>query len=341
MLTLKVHPFQLKLKHTFRITHGSRDYQPTVIVSLSDGIHTGYGEATATKYYGLDQDEMIQRFSSWKKIIESTPLETVENYWNLLHPVLKNHPFEQCALDEAAHDLLAQKEGIPLYQKWGLIYKNNPLTDYTLGFGPIEEMVAKMEEMPWPIYKIKLGTKDDLNIIRNLRKHTSAIFRVDANTAWSAEETLDYAPELKELGVEFIEQPLKPDDWEGHKLLFEKCVLPIIADESCQKEEDVSRCAGHFHGVNIKLMKCGGLTPAIRMIHEAKKLNMKVMVGCMTESSVGITAIAHLLPLLDYVDMDGALLLANDPAEGVIIQHGEVIFPKRNGIGAQLISKTN
>jgi L-alanine-DL-glutamate epimerase-like enolase superfamily enzyme len=202
-------------------------------------------------------------------------------------------------------------------------------------------MVAKMEEMPWPIYKIKLGTKDDLNIIRNLRKHTSAIFRVDANTAWSAEETLDYAPELKELGVEFIEQPLKPDDWEGHKLLFEKCVLPIIADESCQKEEDVSRCAGHFHGVNIKLMKCGGLTPAIRMIHEAKKLNMKVMVGCMTESSVGITAIAHLLPLLDYVDMDGALLLANDPAEGVIIQHGEVIFPKRNGIGAQLISKTN
>ena len=341
MLTLKVHPFQLKLKHTFRITHGSRDYQPTVIVSLSDGIHTGYGEATATKYYGLDQDEMIQRFSSWKKIIESTPLETVENYWNLLHPVLKNHPFEQCALDEAAHDLLAQKEGIPLYQKWGLIYKNNPLTDYTLGFGPIEEMVAKMEEMPWPIYKIKLGTKDDLNIIRNLRKHTSAIFRVDANTAWSAEETLDYAPELKELGVEFIEQPLKPDDWEGHKLLFEKCVLPIIADESCQKEEDVSRCAGHFHGVNIKLMKCGGLTPAIRMIHEVKKLNMKVMVGCMTESSVGITAIAHLLPLLDYVDMDGALLLANDPAEGVIIQHGEVIFPKRNGIGAQLISKTN
>lgn len=341
MLTLKVHPFQLKLKHTFRITHGSRDYQPTVIVSLSDGIHTGYGEATATKYYGLDQDEMIQRFSSWKKIIESTPLETVENYWNLLHPVLKNHPFEQCALDEAAHDLLAQKEGIPLYQKWGLIYKNNPLTDYTLGFGPIEEMVAKMEEMPWPIYKIKLGTKDDLNIIRNLRKHTSAIFRVDANTAWSAEETLDYAPELKELGVEFIEQPLKPDDWEGHKLLFEKCVLPIIADESCQKEEDVSRCAGHFHGVNIKLMKCGGLTPAIRMIHEAKKLNMRVMVGCMTESSVGITAIAHLLPLLDYVDMDGALLLANDPAEGVIIQHGEVIFPKRNGIGAQLISKTN
>ncbi|MEY3323226.1 MAG: hypothetical protein RLZZ417_2809 [Bacteroidota bacterium] len=341
MLTLKVHPFQLKLKHTFRITHGSRDYQPTVIVSLSDGIHTGYGEATATKYYGLDQDEMIQRFSSWKKIIESTPLETVENYWDLLHPVLKNHPFEQCALDEAAHDLLAQKEGLPLYQKWGLIYKNNPLTDYTLGFGPIEEMVAKMEEMPWPIYKIKLGTKDDLNIIRNLRKHTSAIFRVDANTAWSAEETLDYAPELKELGVEFIEQPLKPDDWEGHKLLFEKCVLPIIADESCQKEEDVSRCAGHFHGVNIKLMKCGGLTPAIRMIHEAKKLNMKVMVGCMTESSVGITAIAHLLPLLDYVDMDGALLLANDPAEGVIIQHGEVIFPKRNGIGAQLISKTN
>lgn len=337
MLTLKVHPFQLKLKHTFRITHGSRDYQPTVIVSLSDGSHTGYGEATATKYYGLDQDEMIQRFNGWKNIIESAPLENAENYWEFLRPILKNHPFEQCALDEAAHDLLAQKEGIPLYQKWGLTYKNHPLTDYTLGFGPIEEMIAKMEEMPWPIYKIKLGTKDDLNIIHQLRKYTSAIFRVDANTAWSAEETLDYAPELKKLGVEFIEQPLKPDDWKGQKLLFEKCVLPVIADESCQKEEDISRCSGYFHGVNIKLMKCGGLTPALRMIQEAKNLNMKVMVGCMTESSVGITAIAHLLPLLDYVDMDGALLLANDPAEGVLIKYGNVVFPQRNGIGAKLI----
>jgi L-alanine-DL-glutamate epimerase-like enolase superfamily enzyme len=142
---------------------------------------------------------------------------------------------------------------------------------------------------------------------------------------------------LKDLGVEFIEQPLKPEDWEGQRLLFEKCVLPVIADESCQKEEDVKRCAGYFHGVNIKLMKCGGLTPALRMIQEAKELNMKVMVGCMTESSVGITAIAHLLPLLDYVDMDGALLLSNDPAEGAVIEHGEVILPHRNGIGAKLI----
>jgi len=337
MLTLNVHPFQLKLRHTFRITHGSRDYQPTVIISLSNGIYTGYGEATATKYYGLDQDEMIQRFNAWKPIIESTPLVTAEKYWELLHPLLKNHPFEQCALDEAAHDLLAQMEGLPLYKKWGLQYQNNPLTDYTLGFGPTEEMVAKMNEMPWPIYKIKLGTKDDLNIIRHLRKHTTAVFRVDANTAWTAEETLAYAPELKNLGVEFIEQPLKPEDWEGQKLLFEKCVLPVIADESCQKEEDVKRCAGYFHGVNIKLMKCGGLTPALRMIQEAKELNMKVMVGCMTESSVGITAIAHLLPLLDYVDMDGALLLSNDPAEGAVIEHGEVVLPHRNGIGAKLI----
>jgi L-alanine-DL-glutamate epimerase-like enolase superfamily enzyme len=336
MLTLNVHPFQLKLKHTFRITHGSRDVQPTVIISLSDGIHTGFGEATATKYYGLDQNEMIQRFNNWKTIIESTPLETAENYWELLHPLLHNHPFEQCALDEAAHDLLAQKDGLPLYRKWGLTYHQLPLTDYTLGFGPVEEMIAKMEEMPWPIYKIKLGTKDDLTIIRSLRKHSSAIFRVDANTAWTAEETLAYAPELKALGVEFIEQPLKPDDWEGQKLLFEQCALPVIADESCQKEADVSRCAGYFHGVNIKLMKCGGLTPAIRMIREAKNRNMSVMVGCMTESSVGISAIAHLLPLLDYVDMDGALLLSNDPAEGISIQYGKTIFSDRNGIGAKL-----
>ena len=149
--------------------------------------------------------------------------------------------------------------------------------------------------------------------------YTDATFRVDANTGWTAEQTIAHAHELKELGVEFIEQPQKADAWADHRKALEGSVLPIIADESCHVEADVARCANHFDGINIKLVKCGGLTPARRMIKEARALGLKIMMGCMTESSVGISAIAHIAPLLDYVDMDGALLLARDPAKGVVI----------------------
>jgi L-alanine-DL-glutamate epimerase-like enolase superfamily enzyme len=211
------------------------------------------------------------------------------------------------------------------------------LTDYTIGIDTIEKMVEKMQELPWPIYKIKLGTKEDIKIIKELRKHTDAIFRVDANCGWTAEETINNAIELKKLGVEFIEQPLEANNWEGHREVFLNSVLPIIADESCQVEADVLRCHNHFHGVNVKLVKCGGLTSAKRMLLQAKKQQMKTMVGCMTESSVGISAIAHLLPLLDYVDMDGALLLAKDIATGVTIKDGIVKYSDLNGIGVSLI----
>ncbi|MCL4169252.1 UNVERIFIED_CONTAM: hypothetical protein GTU68_049565, partial [Idotea baltica] len=183
----------------------------------------------------------------------------------------------------------------------------------------------------------KLGTKNDLEIIKELRKHTDAIFRVDANCGWEPQETIDNSKILKDFGVEFIEQPLRADNWEGHKLVFKNSSLPIIADESCQVEADVAKCHNHFHGVNVKLTKCGGLTPARRMLNEAKSLNMKTMVGCMTESTVGISAIAHLLPLLDYVDMDGALLLAKDIAIGVTIIDGKTTYSNELGTGVSLI----
>lgn len=336
-MKLSIHTFQLELRHTFRIAHGSRDVQPSMIVELSDGVHSGFGEATATSYYGLTLEEMVTTLEQFRPIIESTILETPELFWQKMLPYLGNHPFIQCALDVAAHDLYARQQGLPLYQLWGLSPKQLPLSNYTIGIGSIEEMVAKIQEQPWPVYKIKLGTNDDLEIIQALRKQTNAIFRVDANTAWTAEQTIELAPKLKELGVEFIEQPLKADDWEGMKDVFEHSTLPIIADESCQIETDVDRCHQYFHGVNIKLMKCGGLTSARRMIRRAKELGMKMMVGCMTESSVGISAIAHLLPMLDYVDMDGALLLKKDVASGVCIDQGKVHYVDKAGTGVTLL----
>ncbi len=190
-------------------------------------------------------------------------------------------------------------------------------------------MVAKMKEKPWPIYKIKLGVPDDLAIMEALRRHTDAIFRVDANAGWSVEEALQKIPRLAELGVEFVEQPLARDNWEGMKVLYRESALPLIADESCVREDDVEACAGHFHGINIKLTKCSGLTPARRMIENARSLGMKVMVGSMNESTIGSAAIAHLLPALDFVDMDGPLLLSEDLATGLAFDHGKVTIPPR------------
>jgi L-alanine-DL-glutamate epimerase-like enolase superfamily enzyme len=215
-----------------------------------------------------------------------------------------------------------------------------PASNYTVGIDAIDVMVAKLNEFPgWPIYKIKLGTDRDLEIVRELRRHTTATFRVDANCGWTAEQAIAYAPELKSLSVEFIEQPLKADRWEDLRRVRENSVLPIIADESCIVESDVARCHGVFHGINIKLVKCGGLTPARRMIAEARRLGLSVMVGCMTESTVGISAIAQLLPLLDYVDMDGAVLLAKDIADGVRLDRGRCLYPDRPGNGVTLLEQ--
>ena len=329
--------FNLKLKHTFSISRVSYSEQPTLIVELKDGDFSGYGEATSNPYYKTTVPVMMKDLEKIRSIIEGTTNETPEEFWSKIHPYLKENMFALCALDMAYNDLYARKKGKKLYELWNYTIAKNPLTDYTIGIASIEKMVAKMKELPWPIYKIKLGTKEDIAIVTELRKHTNAIFRIDANCGWGMEETINNAIELKKLGVEFLEQPMKADNWEGHKEVFKHSVLPIIADESCIVEEDVAKCHQHFHGVNVKLVKCGGLTPGRRMIQEAKKLGLKTMVGCMTESTVGISAIAHLLPQLDYVDMDGALLLAEDIATGVTIDFGKISYPNLNGTGVTLI----
>jgi len=335
-MKLHIHTFQLKLKHTFSISHESRDVMPSLVVELQQDGQSGFGEATETRYYGITLDKMVSQLQNLRKLIESTLLRTPEQFWEAMHEHLSEAPFLLCALDEAAHDLYGKLHNQAVYEYWGLELKNLPQSNFTIGMASIEEMVAKMQEQPWPLYKVKLGTNRDIEIIEALREHTDAAFRVDANTAWTPAQTIEYAPRLKDLGVEFLEQPLKADNWEGMKRVKAESALPVIAEESCHVPEDIARCYGFFHGVNIKLMKCGGLTPARRMIKHARKLGLKVMVGCMTESSVGISAIAQLLPLLDYVDMDGALLLSNDPATGVTLKDGKAHFPEAKGTGASL-----
>jgi L-Ala-D/L-Glu epimerase len=329
--------YTLKLKHTFTISRESIDVQPSLIVELQSQTFSGFGEATSNPYYHITVPMMIADLEKIRPLIEDTNDETPEDFWNKIHPYLKDNMFALCALDIAYNDLYARQKGKKLYDLWNYSPTNNPMTDYTIGIASIEKMVSKMQELPWPIYKIKLGTKEDIAIVKELRKHTDAIFRIDANCGWGVEETINNAIELKKLGVEFLEQPMKADNWEAHKEVFKHSVLPVIADESCIIEEDVAKCHNHFHGVNVKLVKCGGLTAGRRMIQEAKQLGLKTMVGCMTESTVGISAIAHLLPQLDYVDMDGALLLAEDIATGVHIKNGVISYSELNGTGVTLM----
>lgn len=325
--------YELAFRHPFTISKGTKTHQPTLIVELDHFGVIGYGEAPAITYYDITVEKMIEDLEAKRQMVEKFAFTEPDRYWHYLHHLFPKNPFLVCALDIAAWDIYGQlkQKRIDAFHKNANL--NPPVTDYTIGIDSIEKMIAKVKEKPWPIYKIKLGTPRDIEIAKALRKETDAILRVDANAAWSVEEAMQIIPELEKLGVELVEQPLAKDNWEGMKKLYEFSSIPLIADESCVSEKDVEKCAGHFHGINIKLTKCSGLTPALRMISEAKELGMKVMVGCMNESTIGSAAIAHLLPLIDYVDMDGPLLLKEDVATGLYYNFGQVNVEGDKGLG--------
>jgi L-alanine-DL-glutamate epimerase-like enolase superfamily enzyme len=338
-MQLTLHQFDLPLRHPFGISRGMYTVQRTLIVELEQDGAVGYGEATENAFYGASIETMSAALEHLRADIEASTLDDPALFWQRMHNGLADSPFAQCALDIAAHDLWGKLREQPVWKLWGLTLDNLPRSNYTIGIDSIDVMIEKLEEFPgWSVYKIKLGTPDDLEIVRRLREHTDAMFRVDANCAWTADETIRNAKALKPLGVEFIEQPLPADDWDGMRRVFRESALTVVADESCEQPADVDRCAGCFHVVNIKLVKCGGLTPARRMIDRARQLGLKVMVGCMTESTVGISAVAQLLPLLDYVDMDGALLLSQDIATGVTVEPDRVCYPAENGCGVRLLT---
>ena len=337
-MKIKYKAFNLLFKHPFTISRGTKTHQPTLIVELEHFGIKGYGEAPAISYYNIPVEKMIEDLEAKRSFIEKFSFTDPERFWHYCHHLFHNNSFLVCALDMAGWDLYGKMKRKKLYELWELDISKNPVTDFTIGIDSIEVMVEKIKEMPWPIYKIKVGTENDIEIITELRKHTSSVIRIDANAAWKADEALEKINAFKDLGIELIEQPLAKDDWEGMKFLFERSPLPLFADESCVAERDVEKCHKHFHGINIKLTKCSGITPARQMITKARELNMKVMAGSMNESTVGTAAVAHLLPLLDYVDMDGPLLLAEDVAEGISFDYGKIIYSIQNGLGVSLES---
>jgi len=328
--------YNLPFRHPFTISKGTKTHQPTFIAELEFMGIKGYGEAPAISYYNIPVEKMVEDLERKKIFVEKFAFSDPERYWHYLHHLFPANPFLVCALDMAGWDIYGKLKRKQLHEIWGLDTATAPLTDFTIAIDTIETMVGKMKEKPWPVYKIKVGVENDMEMVKALRQHTDAILRVDANAGWTLEQALQKIPLLKEMGVELVEQPLAKDDWEGMKILYGRSALPLIADESCVFESDVEKCVNHFHGINIKLTKCSGITPARRMITKAKELGMKVMVGCMNESSVGTAAIAQLAPMLDYVDMDGPLLLAEDIAEGVRFEGGKILYNNFPGLGISI-----
>src|SRR6187402_206399 len=229
-MKITAHPFNLKFRHPFTISKGTKTHQPTLVVELEHFGIIGYGEAPAIAYYNIPVEKMVEDLEGKKLFVEKFAFSDPERYWHYLHHLFPNDSFLVCALDMAGWDLFGKLKRKQLHELWGLDIAKAPLTDFTIGIDSIEMMVKKMQEKPWPIYKIKVGTGSDIEMVTELRKHTDAVFRVDANAGWTLEQALQKIPLLRELGVEFVEQPLAKDDWESMKVLYEKSPLPLFAD---------------------------------------------------------------------------------------------------------------
>lgn len=344
-MKLSVWTFDLPLRYNFQISRGSVSVQSTLMVELEHHGQYGYGEATTSRYYQQTINTMAALILAARKSIESLEPDLSDSNWPAQAWARTDHElgisrFAQCAIDEAMWDLFGKLAGKPLQRLWGLDSAKAPLSNYTIGIDTIEVMREKLREFSdWPVFKVKLGTENDAEILRAMRQETTASLRVDANCGWNRRSAEMLLPVCVDCGVEFVEQPFASKEILAMQTLKSWSPLPLIADESCVTDADVPACDGLFHGINIKLVKCGGLTPAIRMIKAARQRGLSVMLGCMTESSVGISAVAQLAPLADSIDMDGAVLLANDIADGVRVVKGRVQYPTAPGSGVVLLAR--
>ena len=325
--------------HPFVIARGGSSEWRVVWVRLvdDDGLE-GWGEAAPSRFYGETADTVLAALDRLRPIIESANPWDIEATEAAMVSALRFNAAARCAVSAALHDLQGKRLGVPLWKLWGLTPSASPRTSFTIAIAAdddtLRSRVREAVSAGYPILKVKLGSDRDRRIIQLVRDEApNAILRVDANAAWTPKHTLSMAPLLRELCVEFIEQPLPPHDIEGLRFVRDHCDLPIVADESCLVASDVAKLAGVVDGVNLKLAKCGSLREAIRIIHAARAHNMLVMAGCMIETSLGITAAAHLSPLLDCVDLDGAALLRDDPFVGATITNGVVTLPTAPGLG--------
>lgn len=333
-LSLNCQPVTLDLKTTFRIAHGASDQRHNVIVYLEEGL----GESAVVPYYGDTQAGIVAYLEQAAGELGDDPF-LMEDLLNRLPP---GSPAARAAVDIALHDLWGKRLGQPLYRLFGLNPQTLPLTSFTIAIDEPAVMAEQAAACGYPVIKIKLGSPQDEAIVAAIRQATDARLRADANAGWSREEAARLIPRLAEYDLEFIEQPLPKGDIEGLRWLKErlrrqKIAMPLFADESVRDAADVAAHAGAIDGVVIKLMKSGGIREALRAIHTARALDMQIMIGCMVETSIGVTAAAHLAPLCDYADLDGPLLIRNDPFTGLRYEGSRMILPAGPGLGVEAV----
>ncbi len=310
----------LHTKHAFHIAR-QKDHaaRRSVWVRVRDGEgNEGWGEAAATPFYGETAETVAAVLPRYAQVLEGEDdpfaLERIEAALKL---AIGRNPAARSAVSAALHDLVGKRLGVPVWKMWGLD-PVAPVSSFTIGIDTPEVMRRKVREAAsYSILKLKVGTGRDEEILRLVRDEAPGkVLRVDANTAWTAKEAIRALPMLAEYGVELVEQPLPKDDIDGLRAVRRASPLPLVADESCETAADVAKLVGAVDGVNVKLAKCGSLREAVRIVHAARVHGMQVMLGCMVETTLGIAAAAQLAPLVDWVDLDGAALLANDPFAG-------------------------
>lgn len=327
--------------HPFVIARGGASEWRTVAVRVhdEDGIE-GWGEAAPSRFYGETPESVVAALARFADALTGLDPWHLEEAERRMNAAMRFNGAAKSAVSAALHDLAAKRLGVPLWKLWGLDPARAPKSSFTIAIAPDDATLAQRvrDAAAYPILKVKLGSADgvarDQQIIRVVREAApQATLRVDANAAWTAKSALAMSDLLADLGVEFIEQPLPAHDVEGLRFVRERSALPIVADESCVTASDIPRLIGAVDGINIKLAKCGGLREALRMIATARAHGLLVMCGCMIETSLGISAAAHLAPLLDAADLDGAALLSDDPFRGATIDGGVIALPDAPGLG--------
>jgi L-Ala-D/L-Glu epimerase / N-acetyl-D-glutamate racemase len=320
-------PFDLNLRTTFTIATSSTNVRHNILVRIDEGL----GEAPVVPHYHETSQGVMDYVAQVAPLLGDDPFQLED----ILTRLPRTSAAGYAAIDMALHDLIGKRLGVPLYKLFGLNPARVPETSFTIAIDQPEVMAARAKESGLPILKIKVGAGDDVAIVRAIRRSTNARLRLDANEGWTREQASNLIPQLAEYDIEFIEQPLVREDLEGLRWLKSRVSVPIFADESAQTERDLPKLAGAIDGVVVKLMKTGGLRGALKTIAVARALDLKVMLSCMVESSVGVTAAAHIAPLADTVDLDGPLLIANDPFVGLRYEGARITLPDGPGLGLQ------
>lgn len=332
-MRLSVEALELRTRYAFRIAHGSQQSYRNVLVRIEhDGI-TGIGEGSASHYYGETYETMVDALAAWAPLLGDDPF-AIDAIERRLDGVLHGNSAARAALEMALHDWIGKKLGLPVWKLLGLDAAAAPISCVTLGMADPEEMEKKLDDViDFPAIKVKLGAPGDVENLKRVRRRYAGRLQVDANAAWAAADAVRVLREIEPLGIELVEQPVARGDLEGLRWVRERSPIPVFADESCHHLSDIALIAGRADGINLKIMKTGGIREMLRMIHAARAHGLKILLGSMVESSLGLTAAAQLAPLADYLDLDGHWLLAGDPFDGAPGDRGAISLNDRPGLG--------